>query len=106
MDRRKEIIRSYKDTPRPMGVYQIRNLINGKTFIGSSLDLPGKFNSHRFQLACGSHVAAALQADWQKYGADAFAFEVLEYLNPEKVDKADWRKAVTAMEEKWLQEML
>ena len=33
---RKAIIREYKSTPRPMGVYQIKNRINGKVLIGSS----------------------------------------------------------------------
>jgi hypothetical protein len=102
MERRKELIRAYKETPRPMGIYQIKNLKNGKVLIGGSLDLPGKFNSHRFQLACGSHVNAALQADWQEYGQDAFVFEVLEQLNPDKVCQEDWRKVLAELEEKWL----
>ena len=105
MDKRKELIREYKETPRPMGIYQIRNLTNGKVFIGSSLDLPGKFNSQRFQLNCGSHFNSALLADWRAYGQDNFEFEVLEYLNPDKVAKADWRKTLAVMEEKWLNDI-
>ncbi len=35
-DRRKELIRQYKDNPPPAGVFQIRNLINGKVYVSSA----------------------------------------------------------------------
>ncbi|HWR08512.1 GIY-YIG nuclease family protein [Sporomusa sp.] len=85
-----------------MGVYQIKNTITGKLFVGSSMDLPGKFNSNRFQLNVNSHRNKALQEDWNLYGSDAFTFEVLESINPEKIVKDNWRKAVAELEEKWL----
>jgi hypothetical protein len=34
MSNKKEMKRAYKESHRPMGVYQIRNLINGKVLIG------------------------------------------------------------------------
>jgi hypothetical protein len=102
LDKRKEIKLAYKETPRPMGAYQIKNTITGKIFVGSSMDLPGKFNSNRFQLNVKSHRNKALQEDWNLYGSDAFTFEVLESINPEKILKDNWRKAVAELEEKWL----
>ncbi len=62
---RRALTREYKETPRESGVYQIRNLRNGKIFVGAALDIPGKLNSHRFQLRMGSHRNTALQRDWQ-----------------------------------------
>ena len=47
---RKELIRKYKETPRPMGVYQVRNTRNGKALIATSLDLNAALNRHRAQL--------------------------------------------------------
>jgi group I intron endonuclease len=88
-----------------MGVYQLRNCITGKVLIGSSMNLPGRFNSLRFQLKNNSNPFRTLQAEWNEYGADAFAFEVLETLNPEKVPKDSWRKSLTAMEDQWLNEI-
>ena len=61
MDRRKELILVYKQTPTPMGVYQIANCNTRKVLIGSSMNLPGKFNSLRFQLKNGTHPSVALQ---------------------------------------------
>jgi hypothetical protein len=39
MPDRKELIRRYKETPRPGGVYRVRNIIGGKSLLGSSPDL-------------------------------------------------------------------
>jgi hypothetical protein len=105
LDRRKELIAAYKQTPTPMGVYQVRNCINGKVLISSSMNLPGKFNSLRFQLKNNTNYCKTLQAEWNEQGADTFAFEVLETLNPEKIPQDDWRKALTALEAKWLNEV-
>lgn len=102
MDRKKELILQYKQTPRPMGVFQIKNTVTDKIFISGSMDLPGSFNSQKFQLSIGSHRIQELQAEWNSYGPDAFAFDTLETINPEKVAKADWRKAVSLLEDKWL----
>jgi hypothetical protein len=102
MDRRKELKLAYKLNPRPMGVYQIKNTVNGKILIGSSMNLPGKKNSVRFQLELNGFFNKAVQADWNTYGPDVFAFDVLETIKPQEIQEEDWRKAVTALEEKWL----
>ncbi|SMC51592.1 GIY-YIG nuclease family protein [Sporomusa malonica] len=105
MDKRKELKLAYKQTPRPMGVYQIKNQVNGKVFICGSMNLPAFFNSQRFQLNLKSHRNKELQADWDLYGADAFTFDILETVNTEKVAQDDWRKTVSTLEEKWLNDL-
>lgn len=105
MDRRKQLKLDYKETPRPMGVYQIVNKKNNKIYVGSSLNLPGKFNSNRFQLELQSHYNKELQEDWNLYGADSFIFEVLENIDPQKIVKEDWPEALTELEEKWLKQL-
>lgn len=102
MDRKKELKLAYKQTPRPMGVYQMKNHMNEKIFIGSSMNLPGSRNSNCFQLKLKSHRNKELQEDWHLYGEDAFTFDILEAVNPEKVPQEDWREAVATLEEKWL----
>lgn len=105
LDKQKELKLAYKQTPRPMGVYQIKNQRNGKIFIGSSMNIPGKFNSHRFQLNFKVHRNKALQEDWDSYGSQAFAFDILETIKAEAITEADWREAVTALEDKWLERL-
>jgi group I intron endonuclease len=98
---KKEIIREYKQTARPMGVFQIRNLTNDKVFIGSSLNLDGIFNRHRFALNAGSHQNKALQADWNALGAESFAFEILEELEPR--ENLDDKCELEFLEDLWLE---
>jgi len=102
MNRQKELKLAYKENPPPMGVYQLTNNLNGKILVGSSLNLPGKKNSQLFQLKMGGHPNKELQADWISAEADAFSFTVLETLKTSDFSPADWRKAVTNLEDKWL----
>lgn len=102
MDRRKELKLAYKETPRPMGVYVIRNNATGRVLVGASMNLPAAFNSQSFQLKMKVNRCKELQEDWDRYGNDAFAFEVLEQIDAAKVPADEWRKAVAALEEKWL----
>jgi group I intron endonuclease len=60
------------------GVYQIRNLRNGKIYIGSSDDLTARWRDHRKQLRSGKHPALRLKADVLEFGLGAFVFEILE----------------------------
>ena len=105
MDRRKELKLQYKMNPPPMGIYQIRNTKNGKIYIGSSMNIPGKFNSARMQLNGGSHMSSQLQADWREFGESAFAFETLATLDPDKFPQEEWRKELATMLELWLEEL-
>lgn len=67
------------------GVYQIRNLLNGKRYIGSAAEIKGfnkRWNTHRRQLNNRQHHSRYLQRAWSKYGADVFVFEILLYCDP------------------------
>lgn len=102
VDKRKELKLSYKQNPRPMGVYQIKDHTNGKILLGSGMNLPGIINSQRFQLNFKCHRNKVLQQDWDLYGSDTFTFDILETLKSDEISQDDWRKAVSEMEDKWL----
>jgi group I intron endonuclease len=104
IDKRK-IKEHYKQTVLPMGIYQIKNLVNGKVFIGSAKNLPGKFNSHRFQLKQGSHMNRALQEDYSHFGEKKFSFEVLDYLEPKEDPKYDYAADLAVLEEMWIEKL-
>ena len=100
-DERKSRIREYKETPRPAGIYQIRNTANGRVLIGSAVDVPGKLNRYRFQLRLGSHPDAELQADWNALGEEAFDLSVLDRLEPRDESSYDPTEDLAALEEMW-----
>lgn len=102
MNKRKELKLAYKQTSQPMGVYQIKNQINGKILLGSSMNLYGNSNSYRFKLDFQSHHNKDLKHDLELYDFEAFSFEILETLQADEIPKEDWREAVAALEEKWL----
>lgn len=59
------------------GIYQIRNTVNEKRYIGSAAVFARRWGQHREQLRKGKHHARHLQAAWNKYGEKAFIFEPL-----------------------------
>jgi group I intron endonuclease len=99
--RKKELKREYKLNHRPMGVYQIRNMVNEKVLIGSSLNLPGIFNRHKSQLKAGNHQNGALQAEWNEFGGENFAFEILDEITPK--EGRDHREELAFLEDLWLE---
>lgn len=60
------------------GVYAIRNTVNGHCYIGSSIDIRGRWDIHRHHLRHGTNPAQHLQRSWNKYGEENFEFIVLQ----------------------------
>ncbi|HTS71030.1 MAG TPA: GIY-YIG nuclease family protein [Terriglobia bacterium] len=102
---RKDLIRQYKESRRPMGVYQIRNTANGKVLIGASVEIPGVLNSHKTRLRFGMHENSALQNDWNAIGPDAFEFEVLDTLTPPAESDYDPSEDLKVLEAMWLEKL-
>ena len=102
---KKAASREYKMSHRPMGVYQIRNTVNGKVWIDSSINVPAKFNRYRLNLAVGSHPSKDLQADWKEFGEKAFVFEILEPLEPRDDHSYDYGSDLEVLEDLWLEKL-
>ena len=102
---RKALVREYVETPRPAGVYGIRNTASGKTFLGSSANVPGILNRQRFQLENGSHPDKELQADWSKLGPGSFTFETLDLLTPSDDPGYDPTNDLKALKAMWLEKL-
>lgn len=100
---KKELKYEYKQTLRPMGVYEIRNLVNEKVFLGSSMNLDGIINRHKFELKMRSHTNKDLQKDWNEFGEENFTFEILEEI--EQREGLDLEKELDFLENLWLEKL-
>jgi group I intron endonuclease len=60
------------------GIYIIRNIINGKKYIGSSINIKGRWYTHKGQLCKNIHSNSHLQSAFNKYRKENFEFMVLE----------------------------
>ena len=67
------------------GVYEIRNRVNGKFYIGSAANLKARWARHLSALCSGKHHNSHLQSAFDKYGEAAFAFSVLESIEPQNL---------------------
>lgn len=74
---------NYKDLElkNKIGVYQIRNIINDKVYVGSSKDIYKRKKQHFSSLIQNKHENNKLQKSFNKYGLKNFKFEVLETLS-------------------------
>ena len=93
---------AYKASRKPMGVFLIRNLVNEKIFVGSTVNFDAMFNRIRFQLAGGAHPNKALETDWRYYGAQKFVFEILEEIVPREDPNYDYLADLDTLEDLWL----
>lgn len=63
------------------GIYEIRNAVNGKVYVGSAKSIYRRFLQHKHRLRLGNHHSPRLQAAWNKRGADAFTFSIIEVVD-------------------------
>jgi hypothetical protein len=102
---RKALVREYKESRRPVGIFRVRNRLNDKSFVGKSVDLPSMLNRQQAQLQMGGHMNKALQKDWNEFGAEAFEFEVLDTLTVPEQGNYDPAADLLALEELWLDKL-
>ena len=95
----------YKQSFVSIGVYAIRNTVNQRVFVGGSRNLDGAMNRHRFELTTGSHRNAALLADWKRFGAQAFRFDVLDQIKESQDPDLDYDAELGTLLALWLDEL-
>lgn len=100
---RQDLKREYKERAIPAGVFQVRNAANGKVLLGSSLNLDGPLNRHRFMLTIGKHPSESLQEEWNRYGADKFTFEILEVARVKDDPDFNLEDELTLLEQIWIE---
>ena len=67
------------------GIYEIKNISNGKRYVGSTINLKGRWNDHYSSLVQGVHYNRYLQRAWNKYGEESFEFSPILYCDKENL---------------------
>jgi len=83
----------------------VKNTVNGKVLLGSSLNLEGPLNSHKFMLSIGRHRNEELQKEWNEFGADKFVFEILEVVKISTEPGFNINDELSLLEEIWLEKL-
>ncbi len=99
------IKKAYKQTKQPMGVYRIRNSKTDQVYVGSSTNLPARFNRHKAELKFGSHRNRELQDIWNSFGESAFEFEILDVLDHEGNSQETLDEELHILAEMWVQKL-
>lgn len=74
-----------------IGIYKITNQLNGKCYIGQSIDIYDRWTKHRsrpFQVSDNSYDTCLYRAI-RKYGLDNFIFEVVEECSCEQLNERE-----------------
>jgi len=66
------------------GIYKITNKETGKFYVGSSVNIKRRWYMHKYELKRNNHGNKYLQNAWNKYGEEAFIFEIIKEVEPIK----------------------
>jgi hypothetical protein len=103
---KRQMLAAYKARVVLGGVYAITNTATGKKLVEATQSLPGIRNRFEFSQTTGSAVSLRLQRDWNTYGPEAFAFEVLEELEKgETQTQREFADDLKVLNEMWLEKV-
>lgn len=60
-----------------IGIYLIKNKVNGKVYVGQSWDIGLRWSQHRYSSGHNDHLSRAIK----KYGKESFEFSILQELS-------------------------
>lgn len=71
------------------GIYVILHKKSGKIYLGQAQNITHRWKQHRWALNRGNHDNQYLQRAWDKYGAKAFQFKILERCAVDQLDERE-----------------
>lgn len=80
------------------GIYKITNTLNGKCYIGQSVDIYKRWAEHKSNWMQSSQRNKCLYRAFRKYGIDNFTFEILQKCKKDKLDEREeyWIKKLNS----------
>lgn len=72
-----------------IGIYKITNQVNGKVYIGQSVDIYIRRCCHKSELRGHRHHNIHLQRAWDQYGEENFIFDTIEECKENKLNERE-----------------
>lgn len=79
----------YRTADALCGIYKITNNVNGKVYIGQSINIEVRWKDHINTLNKNRSHSVLLQRAWNKYGQENFSFEILELCSEDMLDDVE-----------------
>lgn len=105
MKTNKELKEAYGLIKFKIGVFQIRNKINGKIYIDSSVNLDKIWNRYLSELRCGGHRNLLLQSEWNEFGEENFKYEILSEIRQTQGEQIDYTKEAKQLAKMFIEEL-
>ena len=85
---------------KDVGIYKITNTANGMVYVGQSRNLRKRITEHKRDLRKGTHRNDKLQKAYNKYGAKAFVYEIIENCSLEELNEKEifWCNELQALD--------
>lgn len=75
-----------------VAIYEIKNIINNKRYIGGSTNVIRRFRQHKSFLKKGNHPNHLLQQDYNTYGGHVFEYNTISILTGLNITSPNLRK--------------
>ena len=72
-----------------VGIYSITNKVNGKVYIGQSINIERRWAEHKKHYDNKDGRCKKVEKDWHIYGKDTFEFKIIEIINIDGLSKYD-----------------
>ncbi|HYH14579.1 MAG TPA: GIY-YIG nuclease family protein [Flavisolibacter sp.] len=105
MKSQKELKNEYKSAKPKMGIFQIKNQINGKIYIDSSTNLEAIWNRHKTELKFGGHRNEGLQKEWNEFGEEHFTFDILSELTQKEEEMLNYTAELKELKAMYVEEL-
>lgn len=104
MDSRRRAVlkRAYKEAVPRKGIFKIRAMVTGQTWVDASTTIDTIQNRIWFTLRLGNHPNRKLQQAWNETGPDAMQFDVVEIF-PEEVSGYALERLMKERKQHWLE---
>ena len=104
-EEKKKLVKDFKMQKTERGVVAVRNKENGKMMVDAMNNLHGAFVSIKMSLKLKNCSIRAPQEDFDRYGADAFEYLVLDVLKEPDTPGYDYRDDLRSLTEMWREKL-